>query len=172
MKRIPKSILTVCAFVTSACGGNEAETLKGSENTQTVKTVKAEKFKGSKFAPSQEVMNATIANEWFDRRGYSLAKLMNKSVCKGIVKYQPEKWPAACASVMNDWKARTAFTPSECRKGDERDGYDGVLVNPVSCTGLLEDPKGQEKRIFVFHKPQGEWKAWIGPSFPGTRKDR
>lgn len=145
----------------------------GDNETGSTSSVSAAKFKGAKIAPSQDVMNRVVGNEWFDRRGgYFFVKKSNEEACKGAAKFQPEKWPTACAAAMNAWKDGVAFTPSECRKGDERDGYSGELIQPVSCIGLVEDPSGEEKRIFVFHKPYGEWKAWIGPSFPGTRKNR
>jgi len=169
MKLITATMITI-ALALVGCGNSDKTVSKSSEKS---KVSKSAKFKGAKIAPSQDIMNQTVANEWFDRRGgYRLVKKDNEEACKGTASYLPEKWPAACVEVMNEWKNGVAFTPSECRKGDERDGYGGVLIQPVSCTGLVEDPRGQEQRIFVFHKPDGEWKAWIGPSFPGTRNNR
>ena len=161
--KIKTIILMLLATSLAACGGGET----GSDSTTAIRP---ETFKGAKFAPPQDVMNRTVADEWFDRKGSR--RLIAKEACAGTVTYQPEKWPAACKSAIADWKSRIAFTPSECRKGDEREGYDGVLVESVSCTGLIEHPSGSQQRVMVFHKPNGEWKSWIGPVVEGTTESR
>lgn len=170
MKNSITTLLLASTVALVGCGDSESTVPKTAEKPEATKPVK---FKGAKYAPSQDVINQTVANEWFDRKGgYNRVKKDNQDACKGTASYLPDQWPAACASAMTAWKNGIAFTPNECRNGDERDGYSGELINPVSCTGLLEDPTGEEKHIFVFHKPDGEWKAWIGPSFPGSRKNR
>jgi len=160
--RITTAILSALAVVTmAACGSNEGAP---SDTGETPAAVKKSKFKGAKYAPPQDVMNRTAAAELWQREGRTL--VTPGEACKSV-RWLDQMTPA-CKIEYDAVLEKSVFTPRECRKGDEREGYDSVLLNPVSCHGDIDTPHLSAKVMMVFHDTDGETKAWYGGMVSGT----
>jgi len=145
----------------AACG----ESGVGTDTTEATSTVqKTAKFKGAKFAPSQDIMDREAALEFWSREGSAI--VTPGEACKRV--YRPGLMTPACQAELDDVVAKSTFTPRECRKGDERKGYNNVLVKPVSCDGIIDTPHASAKYLMVFHETDNTIKAWSGGMVSGS----
>ena len=163
MKIAAKFLGLTAAIGLAACGENSVET---NDAPVTKAPVAAAKFKGAKFAPPQADMNRTAAAELWDREGSR--KITPGEACKRVRRMS--QMTPECQADYDNLLERSVFLPTECRKGDERDGYSNVLIDPVTCDGEIQTPAGGGNVTMIFHKVDSKWKAWYGNMVSGSWK--
>jgi len=159
-------LASAIAITLVACGESVPDT--SAPSVETVEKPAPAKFKGAKFAPPRDVMSRTAAAEIWDREG--ARKITPGEACKSVRRMS--QMTPECQTEYDNLLARSVFLPSECRKGDERKGYNNKLQSPVSCDGEIQTPAGTGQVTMIFHKVDNEWKAWYGSMVSGSWQSR
>ncbi len=156
------ALILVTTLALTACGGSDVSAPDSTDANP--KQSRSVKFKGSKLAPPQDIMNRVTGVAMVRRKGagYMLPKKSNgKSVgFKNIMGLEMEAQESE--GILKAFAERSTFTPTECRKSDERKYKEQLVIEPISCTGKIDTPKGSTVGVIIFHKAKGEWTGEVG----------
>lgn len=158
--RVSSLIILSSLLALSACGSNEVEISKANE---TPKETKAQKFKGSKLAPSNDVMSYWAGVGTAKKKKYIAQSLPEfKRTCRWhgpqIYWHTPDKIEDKCRDLYDDFAKKTVFEPKECFEGLTEGMHEfSDLTNIVSCNGQVDTPIGYGQMRLVLHKVNDEW---------------
>lgn len=143
-------LLTTSVLAACVASESDSETVVAASSV-----VKAQSFKGSKFAPPQSDMNF--------HAGWAITVERPRRILADPCDQQmnPAKIMSECLGQLEAIGNASTFKVSECREGDERDHKWDLLVSPVTCDGYVDTPKLSTNARVVFHKVGEGWKARI-----------